>query len=145
MVYVQIQMRDYPGFVSTRMNLLSLKSAARVNWITLAIAHHLNSDHETAIQVLNTFAGIQKEVPHGEEYEHSEMMMYQAQILEEAGKFKESLEHLESHKDDLKDPLGLLEARARLYLKMKDLARAEKAYRYTSCHVLLSPLFLQYS
>ena len=81
------------------------------------------------LQILKTFAGIQTDVPVGEEYEHSEMLMYQAMILEEAGKFDQALDFLDASKDELKDPLGLKEVRARLYLRQGRRQRAEDAYR----------------
>lgn len=35
-------MRDLTGFVETRHTLLQQKPAARGNWISFAVAHHLN-------------------------------------------------------------------------------------------------------
>ena len=48
-------MRDLPGFMETRQTLLHLKPGNRTNWITFAIAHHLNRSHELAVQMLDTF------------------------------------------------------------------------------------------
>ena len=44
-------MRDYAGFIETRQTLLHLKASNRNNWISFAIAHHLNKDYELAVQV----------------------------------------------------------------------------------------------
>ncbi len=49
--YVQIQMRDLPGFVDTRQKLLQVKPSNRSHWITLAVAHHANKSYETAVKV----------------------------------------------------------------------------------------------
>jgi len=54
-VYVQVQMRDLPGFMETRQTLLHLKPGNRTNWISFAIAHHLNGSHDLAVQMLDTF------------------------------------------------------------------------------------------
>lgn len=81
------------------------------------------------MQLLNAFSEFQNEVPKGEEFEHSEMLLYQAMILEDAGKFQESLDLLEGRRDELKDPLGLKETKARLYAKLGNKSEAESAYR----------------
>lgn len=44
-------MRDLPGYVETRHQLLTLKSSNRNNWISFAVAHHINGNHEMAVQV----------------------------------------------------------------------------------------------
>ena len=51
----QIQMRDLPGFMETRQMLLKIKPGNRTNWISFAIAHHLNGSHDLAVQMLDTF------------------------------------------------------------------------------------------
>lgn len=35
--------------------LLKIKPGNRTNWISFAIAHHLNGSHELAVQMLDTF------------------------------------------------------------------------------------------
>jgi tetratricopeptide (TPR) repeat protein len=54
---LQIQMRDLPGFLETRQTLLELKSNNKQNWISFAVAHHLNGHHEVAAKVLESFTG----------------------------------------------------------------------------------------
>ncbi len=44
-------MRDIPGFVDTRYQLLQLKASNRNHWISFAVAHHLDNNFEVAIQV----------------------------------------------------------------------------------------------
>ena len=48
-------MRDLPGFMETRQMLLKIKPGNRTNWISFAIAHHLNGSHDLAVQMLDTF------------------------------------------------------------------------------------------
>eukprot|EP00879_Flechtneria_rotunda_P033382 GHRR01036968.1.p1 GENE.GHRR01036968.1~~GHRR01036968.1.p1 ORF type:complete len:183 (+),score=37.76 GHRR01036968.1:1140-1688(+) len=52
---LQIQMRDIPGFVDTRYRLLQLRSNNRNNWISFAIAHHLDGNYELAVQILTAY------------------------------------------------------------------------------------------
>jgi len=51
----QIQMRDLSGFVETRHRLLQLRSSNRNNWITFAVAHHLDGNHELCVQILSAY------------------------------------------------------------------------------------------
>ena len=48
-VCLQAQMRDLTGFVETRQQLLTLKPNHRMNWISFAVAHHLNSKYDLAL------------------------------------------------------------------------------------------------
>lgn len=50
-------MRDLPGFLETRQTLLELKSNNKHNWISFALAHHLNGHHEVAAKVLESYEG----------------------------------------------------------------------------------------
>lgn len=52
---MQIQRRDIPGFVETKQQLLDLRPGNRNNWISFAVAHHLNDSHELAVQVLDAY------------------------------------------------------------------------------------------
>ena len=55
---LQIQLRDLPGFAEARHQLLQLRPGNRANWINFAVAHHLNGNHELAVQVrLTAFPG----------------------------------------------------------------------------------------
>ena len=41
LAHLQIQMRDYQGYIQSRRNMLQQKPGFRQNWTALAIAHHL--------------------------------------------------------------------------------------------------------
>ncbi|GIL62302.1 hypothetical protein Vafri_16585 [Volvox africanus] len=126
---LQIQMRDLQGFVDTRHQLLTLKPSNRSHWITFAVAHHMNGNHELAVQVLDQFERTLDEVPASEAYEHSEMLMYAATVLAEGGKPEEALAYLEKRKEKIKDRLGLAEMQAGLYLRVGRQADAAAVYR----------------
>eukprot|EP00959_Pyramimonas_sp_CCMP1952_P226293 4731473-Pyramimonas_sp.AAC.2 len=126
----RVQMRDREGFVETRRQLLTLKSGARVNWIAFAVAHHLAGSHELAVQVLDSYEStIDGDIPENEKYEHSEMVLYRATILEESGKVEEALACLDKVSENVVDKLSLLAQRANLYLKKGDKKAAEETYR----------------
>ncbi|KAG2439621.1 hypothetical protein HXX76_004973 [Chlamydomonas incerta] len=126
---LQIQLRDLPGFVDTRHALLTAKPSNRSHWITFAVAHHMNGNHELAVEVLNQFEATLDEVPAGEAYEHSEMLLYAGQVLAEGGRPEEALAYLDKRKDKIKDKRGLEEFSAGLLLRVGRLAEAAAAYR----------------
>ena len=82
----------------------------------------------TSLQVLNGFESTQEEIPKGEEYEHSEMLLYKVMILEESGNLDAALSELESGKENLRDSLGYEETKARLLLKKGSSAEAQAVY-----------------
>lgn len=51
----QIQMRDIQGFVETRYRLLQLRPNNRNNWVTWAVAHHLDGNYDMAVQILTGY------------------------------------------------------------------------------------------
>ncbi len=91
---LQVQMRDMAGFVETRYSLLQLKPANRAHWIAFAVAHHLEKNYEVAVQVLDAYANTLESVPPEEVYGYSEMLLYKATVLQEAGMYDRALEHL---------------------------------------------------
>lgn len=128
---LQAQMRELAGFVETRRQLLTLKPSHRNNWIGFAIAYHMNHDPTMAASILDSYEGTLEEdfPPESERYEHSEMLLYKATVLEEAGKPEKALEELAKKEGKIVDKLGLREHRASLYLQVKRLSDAEEAYR----------------
>lgn len=126
---LQIQLRDIPGFVETRHQLLILKPANRANWISFAVAHHLDKNYELAVQVLDAYEGTQQEEPASEAYERSELLLYKASVLAEGGKHAEALSLLDGNQEKILDRLGMLEIRAQLLLALDRSDEAEKLYR----------------
>lgn len=128
---LQAQMRELAGFVETRRQLLTLKPSHRNNWIGFAISHHINHEPQMAANILDAYEGTLEEdfPPESERYEHSEMLLYKATVLEEAGQPEKALEELAKKEGKIVDKLGLREHRASLYLKTNRLAEAEEIYR----------------
>ncbi|KAL4424899.1 hypothetical protein ABPG77_002122 [Micractinium sp. CCAP 211/92] len=130
---LQIQMRDMPGFLETRQTLLELKSNNKHNWISFALAHHLCGHHEVAVKVLESYEATVEEEGQGagEAYEHSELLLYKALVLEEGGMHEEALGVLEAGTaaKRLRDPLGVREQQARLFLALGQREDAAAAYR----------------
>ncbi|KAH9560299.1 hypothetical protein CY35_06G098800 [Sphagnum magellanicum] len=128
---LQAQMRDLAGFVETRRQLLTLKPSHRNNWIGFAVAHHMNADPSMAVKILEAYEGTLEEdsPPDNEKYEHSEMLLYKATLLEEAGDPHKALDELSKKESKIVDKRGIREHRASLYLQLNHVNEAEEAYR----------------
>jgi tetratricopeptide (TPR) repeat protein len=124
-------MRDLTGFVETRRQLLTLKPSHRNNWIGFAVAHHMNADPSMAVKILEAYEGTLEEdsPPDNERYEHSEMLLYKATLLEEAGDPHKALDELSKKESKIVDKRGIREHRASLYLQLNYVNEAEEAYR----------------
>ncbi|WIA19181.1 hypothetical protein OEZ85_003826 [Tetradesmus obliquus] len=126
---LQIQMRDIGGFVDTRYRLLQLRANNRNNWISFAIGHHLGGNHELCVQILSAFESTLDEVPPSEAYEHSELLAYKAQVLQEGGQPEAALTLLEQQQDKLRDKLGVMHSKAQLLLQLGRPEAAEALFR----------------
>jgi len=126
---LQVQMRDREGYVETRRQLLTMKPSNRNNWIAFAISHHVNGSHEMAASVLDRYAGTIEAVPLGEQYEHSEMLMYKAMILEEGGMLEKAVEHLDASSGAVVDVLGARHQKGRMLLALGRNGEAEEVFR----------------
>ncbi|CAH1778361.1 unnamed protein product [Owenia fusiformis] len=124
---LQIQMRDLEGYKDTRYQLLVLRPGQRVSWIGYAMAFHLMKDYDMALSVLAEFRKTQ--TPKTFDYEQSELLLYEAKIMEEAGMKKESLEHLDKYETDIVDVLAATETKAHLCNNMDQKDKAAELYK----------------
>lgn len=125
---LQMQMRDYQGYIQSRSAMLQARPAFRQNWTALAIAHHLAGDLGEAEKVLTTYEDTLKSPPHVGDMEHSEAVLYKNVILSEAGKLEEALEHLEKYGPRVPDVLAVMEMKADYLLRLDRKEEAEAAY-----------------
>ncbi|KAL7886236.1 hypothetical protein AOLI_G00065310 [Acnodon oligacanthus] len=126
---LQIQMRDLEGYRETRYQLLQLRPAQRASWIGYAIAYHLLQDYEMAAKIVEEFRKTQQTSPDKVDYEYSELLLYQNQVLREAGLFKEALIHLTTYEKQICDKLAVEETRGELLLKLDRSDEANEVYR----------------
>ncbi|XP_041929520.1 N-alpha-acetyltransferase 15, NatA auxiliary subunit a isoform X1 [Alosa sapidissima] len=125
---LQIQMRDLEGYRETRYQLLQLRPAQRASWIGYAIAYHLLEDYEMASRIVEEFRKTQQTSPDKVDYEYSELLLYQNQVLREAGLFKEALDHLSTYEKQICDKLAVEESRGELLLKLDRAEEASEVY-----------------
>jgi len=112
---LQIHRRDVSGFAETRRKLLQLKSSNRLNWVGYAIAEHLCKSFEFAWTCIDNYENSFKEGDnHVSDYENSELYVYKATIMEEAGKYEDALECIRQNETKIVDKIGQLEMKGRL-------------------------------
>ncbi|XP_051561366.1 N-alpha-acetyltransferase 15, NatA auxiliary subunit [Myxocyprinus asiaticus] len=126
---LQIQMRDLEGYRETRYQLLQLRPAQRASWIGYAIAYHLLEDYEMAAKIIEEFRKTQQTSPDKVDYEYSELLLYQNQVLMEAGLMKEALEHLTTYEKQICDKLAVEETKGELLLNLERYEAAADVYR----------------
>jgi N-alpha-acetyltransferase 15/16, NatA auxiliary subunit len=126
---LQIQMRDYQGYITSRRAMLQARPGFRQNWTALAIAHHLAGNLADAENVLTTYEETLKAPPHKSDVEHSEAVLYKNTIIAKSGSTVKALEHLEAVQRHNLDRLAVLELRASYLLKLDRKKDAEAAYK----------------
>lgn len=125
---LQIQMRDYQGYIHSRKSMLTQKPAIRQNWTALAIAHHLAGNYEDAENVLTTYEDTLKQKPSKADMEHWEAVLYKNYIIAESGETEKALDHLEAVGKKSPDVQAVLEMRADYLLKLGRNLEAEAAF-----------------
>ncbi len=128
LAHLQVQMRDFQGYIQSRKNMLQQKPGFRQNWTALAVAHHLAGNLEDAENVLTTYEDTLKQKPTRADMEHWEAVLYKNYIIAESGDYEKALEHLDAVGKKSPDVLGVMEMRADYLLKLGRKADAAGAY-----------------
>ncbi|KAJ4300637.1 hypothetical protein N0V88_003322 [Collariella sp. IMI 366227] len=126
---LQVQMRDYQGYVQSRLLMLKARPQLRQNWTALAIAHHLDGNLQQAENILNTYEKSVTTAPPRTDFENSEALLYKNTIIAEAGDIARALEHLESDCKNSLDRLAVMELRATYLAQLDRKEEAANAYR----------------
>ena len=125
---LQMQMRDFQGYIQSRTTMLQARPGVRQNWTALAIAHHLSGDLAEAEKVLTTYEETLKGTPPVADMENSEATLYKNSIIAESGDLERALEHLEKIGYRCTDVLAVMEMKADYLLRLDRKAEAEQAY-----------------
>ncbi len=128
LAHLQIQMRDFEGYISSRRNMLQQKPGFRQNWTALAIAHHLAGNYEDAENTLTTYEETLKSKPTRADIEHWEAVLYKNYIIAESGEVEKALEHLEAVGKKAPDVLAVMEMKADYLVRLGRKPEAEAAY-----------------
>uniref|UniRef100_A0A6M2DS14 Putative acetyltransferase n=1 Tax=Xenopsylla cheopis TaxID=163159 RepID=A0A6M2DS14_XENCH len=129
---LQIQMRDMEGYKDTRYQLFLLRPTQRASWIGFAMSYHLLGDYEMANSILETFRRSQLVNPNNKntivDYEHSELLLYQNQVIAEAGRCEDAIKHLEMFSEQIMDKLAVKETSGEYMLKLGRYPEAIRIY-----------------
>ncbi|KAK0746853.1 NMDA receptor-regulated protein 1-domain-containing protein [Schizothecium vesticola] len=126
---LQIQMRDYQGYVQSRDVMLKARPHLRQNWTALAIAYHLEGNLQQAENILTTYEKTVTSAPLKTDFENSEAILYKNSIIAETGDTARALEHLETDAKNCLDRLAVMELRAQYLTQLGRKDEAAKAYR----------------
>lgn len=129
LAHLQVQMRDYDGFVQIRRKMLQAKPQFRQNWTALAVALHLSGDLAAAEDVLHRYEETLRQTPPKSDMEHAEAVLYKNSIIAEAGDISRALEHVESIYKSALDRTAVMELKADYLLRLDRKEDAEAAYR----------------
>ncbi|EJD05554.1 NMDA receptor-regulated protein 1a [Fomitiporia mediterranea MF3/22] len=127
---LQTQLRHFDALQETRELILRLRPNMRKNWVSLAVAYHLNGNLAGAKKILEKFMEIVKNIP-DYDFEHSELTLYHIRVLEELGELNEALGKLDDAAKSrvIVDRTAVMETRARLLTKLKNISEAEETWR----------------
>ncbi|GAB1318583.1 NMDA receptor-regulated protein 1-domain-containing protein [Madurella fahalii] len=126
---LQVQMRDYQGYIQSRFVMLKARPHVRQNWTALAIAYQLDGNLQQAENILATYEKSITTTPLKTDSENSEALLYKNSIIAEMGETERALEHLETDCKNCLDRLAVMELRARYLAQLGRKADAAKAYR----------------
>ena len=126
---LQIQMRDYQGYVTSRRAMLQPKPHIRQNWTALAVALHLSGDLAEAERVLTAYEETLKHPPSKSDFENSEAVMYKNSLIAEQGNIQQAYDHLKSAAKRNLDRLARLELEAQYLVQLNRNEEAAKIYR----------------
>ncbi|KAM4860208.1 N-alpha-acetyltransferase 16, NatA auxiliary subunit isoform 2-T2 [Thomomys bottae] len=113
----------------TGYQLLQLRPTQRASWIGYAISYHLLKDYDMALKLLEEFRQTQQVPVNKLDYEYSELILYQNQVMREANLFQESLEHIETYEKQICDKLSVEEIKGEILLKLGRLKEASEIFK----------------
>ncbi|KAM7189518.1 N-alpha-acetyltransferase 15, NatA auxiliary subunit [Rhypophila sp. PSN 637] len=126
---LQVQVRDYDGYVQSRFVMLKARPQIRQNWTALAVAYHLEGNLEQAETTLTTYEKSITATPSKTDLENSEAILYKNSIIAERGDIERALDHLETAAKNSLDRLAVIELRATYLAQLGKNEEAVKAYR----------------
>ncbi|MBE7179950.1 MAG: hypothetical protein INR71_01885 [Terriglobus roseus] len=129
LAFLQIQMRDYQGYIQSRRQMLNARPQIRQNWTGLAVAQHLAGDLKAAEKLLQTYEDTLKSPPPRTDVEHSEASLYRNTLLAEMGDLEGALKNLDSIAKRNLDRTAVMEMRAGYLLQLGKKEEAQTAYR----------------
>ncbi|KAJ3191514.1 N-alpha-acetyltransferase 16, NatA auxiliary subunit [Irineochytrium annulatum] len=114
---LQIQMRNYDGFVDSNLQLVLLRPQMKSYWLSLAVSFHLMKNYPFALETLNLYHEIfQTIVEPNSAFENSEVYLYKNTVMEESGDLAKAIEHLNEIEGKVVDKKSWKEAKGMVWL-----------------------------
>lgn len=114
--WLQIQMRDIVGFMSSRKKILDSRPTFRPSWIAYVVATFLGGEYALAFNVVEKYNETVKD--RAGAYEEGELLLFQNRCLEKQRKYEEAILHLEKHESSIVDKLALKVKLAEYYVRV---------------------------
>ncbi|GAA5837203.1 hypothetical protein JCM5353_001596 [Sporobolomyces roseus] len=112
-----VHLRRYDEYVDVRRSVLRTQPRYRRNWLALAVAQYLAKRYSDASLTLTHYENMLREVPDGD-VEHGEVLLFHAQVLEDAGEYERCLDFLGEKSGEIVDRTIYSVQRARILLKL---------------------------
>lgn len=93
MAPLAVHLRKYDDYAQIRLQMLKTQPRVRRNWVNLAVAQFLARQYRAATQTLAYYEDMVRDVPEGD-VEMGEVLLFHAQVLEEAGEYERCLDFL---------------------------------------------------
>jgi len=126
--YLQIQLRDIAGFKESRRKCIVMRPNVRVHWLGFIAASYFAGDYADTFSLINQLKDAWSQEAK-DNYEESELTLFQNRCLERQGKFTEALEALEANGAFLVDALSVKVKKAELYLRTFQWEKALAAWK----------------
>lgn len=125
---MQVKIRNYPGLVHYRAYFLQRHKPTRLNFVGLAVAHHLNGDGDSALQVLKQYEStVEPGSMQEERFVFSELTLYKASVCYELGQLDDAQHELDTNYQRVIDERSLLEMYCNIALQKGELERAQES------------------
>eukprot|EP00392_Amoebophrya_sp_AT5.2_P000135 g135.t1 len=123
---LQLHERDLSGAVDTRKKLCALKQT-NLNLIGYAVTEHMNGNPHKAVEVISDKSSIVD--VEFTKVERSELLLYQAHLLEISGQWKKLLSMLAENEQKILDKTKLRELRGRILMYCGRMPEAQAIYK----------------
>ncbi|KYK71675.1 tetratricopeptide repeat-containing protein [Toxoplasma gondii TgCatPRC2] len=125
---LQIHERNLEGFRETRRQILATRSQFIREWTAFALANHLCGSLDVAHDLLSEVEKQFEDARDMDSFDKSEIILYSASILEQAGRFEDCMKYLKEREEKITDKMSMLEMQGRLALHCGHREEARKVY-----------------
>ena len=144
LLLLEMHNQDYAGACKSITTMMKTQARNKVYCNTYIMMHHLNGEYEKAINFIEQNREFM--TTKQSKMDKSELLIYEAIIYKDAGKFDQAIELLNTHESDIRDKSYRLEFLAELHTAKGDLTEAKACYeqlnkRNPSCVMYYEGLF----